>query len=532
MALEIAVKVAMANEGHQDLRSNVGARRDSNRTMNARESENATALYLSKSKFLNGMQCHKLLWHAYNAADKIPPPDAQTQAVFDQGHEIGSLAKTLFPDGIEIGGRVSDLDETLRLTKHALRLRKPLFEAAFASEGGYCRVDILVPRGIGDWDIVEVKSTTSVKEIHLHDLAFQCWVLAKAGLRIKARRLMHINKNYVREGPVDPQKLFLTEDVTTQVRELVRGVEGKVADQFKVIRQTGCPEIKIGPHCDDPYTCPLHNLCWSFLPPDNVLSLYRGARKGFRLLAEGITGLKDIPEGYRLTDNQLIQRRVAISGQPHVCKAEIRTFLRQLEYPVSYLDFETFGTAIPLFDHTRPYVQLPFQFSLHIVESPRSQPKHQMFLADGRADPRGEFLERLRECLPETGSIVVYNAWFELSRLRECCRLHRAHLPWLSGVEPRLVDLLKPFKAFDYYGPGQDGSASMKGVLPALTGRSYDHLAIQEGGAASREFLRVTFGEVAEQERQRVRRDLEAYCGQDTEGMIWIVSALEQVCQR
>ena len=234
--------------------------------------------------------------------------------------------------------------------------------------------------------------------------------LSRAGLGIAACRLMHINPDYVRQGPADPQKFFVTQDVTAQAHELFHGIEDKVSDQFMVIRQPECPEILIGPHCDDPYECPLHDQCWSYLPTDNVLTLYRGGKKGFKLLADGIFGIKDIPDGFPLTENQEIQRRVAVSGKPHVSKTAIRAFLGQLECPVSYLDFETFGTAIPLFDRTRPYEQVPFQFSLHVVGSPGSQPEHHMFLADGRVDPRPDFLQRLRDWLPDAGSIVVYNA--------------------------------------------------------------------------------------------------------------------------
>jgi hypothetical protein len=289
---------------------------------------------------------------------------------------------------------------------------------------------------------------------------------------------MHINPDYMRQGRVDPQKFFVTQDVTAQAHELFHDIEGKVSDQFKTIRQPKCPEIVIGPHCDDPYECPLHDQCWSFLPPDNVLTLYRGGKKGFRLLADGIFGIKDIPDEFPLTENQEIQRRVAMSGKPHISKAAIKTFLHQLQYPVSYLDFETLGTAIPLSDRTRPYEQVPFQFSLHVVGSPGSPPKHHMFLADGQADPRHEFLQRLRDWLPDAGSIMVYNAAFELGRLKEYCQLHPDFKLWLTGVEARMVDLLKPFRAFRYYAQGQNGSASMKAVLPALAGRSYDHLAI------------------------------------------------------
>ena len=152
--------------------------------------------FISKSKFLWGLQCPKLLWHAYTAKHLIPEPDVAQQAIYDQGHEVGALAKQLYPDGVEVGENVIDLDETLRLTTEALKLRRPLFEAAFAANGGYCRVDVLVPVRRDEWDIIEVKSTTSVKEVHLHDLAFQSWVLASAGLRVsqvglKSNRRVH-----------------------------------------------------------------------------------------------------------------------------------------------------------------------------------------------------------------------------------------------------------------------------------------------------------------------------------------------------
>ncbi len=174
----------------------------------------------------------------------------------------------------------------------------------------------------------------------------------------------------------------------------------------------------------------------------------------------------------------------------------------------------------------RPYLQIPFQFSLHVVRASGAKPEHVMFLANGQHDPRPEFMLKLREAIGRAGSIVAYNAAFELGRLKECCEAMPNFAPWLESVAGRVVDLLDPFKSFHYYHPDQEGSASMKAVLPALTGRGYEGLAIQEGGAASLEFLRVTFGEVSEAERRRVRRQLEEYCGQDTEGMIWIVDAL------
>jgi hypothetical protein len=155
-----------------------------------------------------------------------------------------------------------------------------------------------------------------------------------------------------------------------------------------------------------------------------------------------------------------------------------------------------------------------------------------MFLAEGRGDPRPAFMLRLRETIGNKGSVVAYNAEFEKGRMQECCEAMPNFSPWLAQVEGRIVDLLEPFRSFHYYHPAQGGSASMKAVLPVLTGKGYGHLAIQEGDTASREFLRVTFGNVPEDERRRVRKQLQQYCGQDTEGMIWIVDALTDLKRR
>jgi hypothetical protein len=484
---------------------------------------------ISKSKFIGGLQCQKLLWHAYNAKHLIPETDAATQAIFDQGHEVGALSRKMFPDGVEVGAGILAPQEVLPLTQEALKLRKPLFEAGFAAHGGYCRIDILRPAPNGAWDLIEVKSTGSLKEVHLEDLAFQTWLLRESGLKIRDCYLMHINKDFVRQGEIDPKKFFTLEQATAQVAALGRQVQGKLDEMFKVLRLPQSPDIRIGPHCDAPYTCALHDLCWNFLPQHSVFDLYRGGKKGFKLLDQGVTLLKDIPDNFKLTAFQVIQQQAVISGKPHIHQKAIAKFLAALVYPVSYLDFETFGTAIPLFDGVRPYQQVPFQFSLHTVPSPGAEPEHTMFLAEGRADPRLAFMRKLKDSIPPIGSIVAFNAPFELSRMEESCAALPEFSSWLKKIQDRVVDLLAPFRSFSYYHPAQQGSASMKAVLPALTGRSYEGLAIQEGGAASREFLRVTFGEVTEAERRRVRQDLEEYCGQDTAGMIWITDALRQV---
>jgi hypothetical protein len=212
-----------------------------------------------------------------------------------------------------------------------------------------------------------------------------------------------------------------------------------------------------------------------------------------------------------------------------ISKSDLRLFLNGLCYPMHFLDFETYSTAIPVFDLLRPFQRVPFQFSLHVQNSPDATLEHHSFLAEGEGDPRPEFLSHLRESIANCGSIIVYNAAFEKGVLEECAEALPELRSWVASLQPRFVDLLQPFRSFHYYHPRQRGSASMKAVLPALAGAGYDQLAIRNGDTASREFLRVTFGDFVTEDRQLVRRHLQEYCGLDTLGMYQIIQALNVV---
>ena len=229
---------------------------------------------ISKSKYLSGLQCHKLLWYYYNRSDEIPIPDAGTQAIFDMGHEVGKLAQSLFPGGIDIKWD-RDAEKMIEPTKKLLSERKPIFEAAVKYGSAYAIADILVPVDDSNWDLIEVKSSTAVKDINLPDVAIQCYVCRNSGIKLNKLFLMHINNQYVRQGDIEPDKLFTKEDITEQTQELVLQVEPNLEKMVKVIQGAECPDIKIGPYCRNPYECPLMGMCWAFLPESNVFSLYR-----------------------------------------------------------------------------------------------------------------------------------------------------------------------------------------------------------------------------------------------------------------
>jgi len=485
--------------------------------------------FLSKTKYTEGFQCPKLLWYEYNRKEQIPPPCASLQAIFDEGIKVGEFARMLFPDGIKLE-RNNFPEEQDRQSKEALKKRRPLFEAGFTANRAYSLADILLPVEGDKWDLIEVKSSTQLKDEHILDVAFQLYTYRNAGLNIRSCSLMHINNQYVRKGEIDPEGLFIKEDITDEAEQALPQTGQGIKRFLNIVAQHEEPMVAIGPHCNAPYECSLKGLCWSFLPCRNsISSLYRGGKRAFELMAAGITDICGIPANVKLSDNQYVQLAAHKNGKPYIDKNSVKQFLAKLFYPLYFLDFETVSGALPLYDNTRPYEQVPFQYSLHILDNPKAKPKHCSFLASDTTDPRQKILNSLRKLLKGSGSIVAYNAPFEISALERAANVYPEYAGWLGGIKGRVVDLLEPFRSFYYYHPGQEGSNSLKDVLPALTGISYKGMEISEGGQASREFARVAFGQgVSQDERARVYAALEKYCALDTKGMIDVLDALRR----
>ncbi len=480
---------------------------------------------LSKTKYLNGRQCLRYLWVLFNDPDRVLATDANRQYIFDQGHVVGELAKKLYPDGIDVpqDSFRGNIDQTIRLMEE----RKPLFEAGILADNLYSRVDVLYPADDESWDIIEVKSSTSAKDVHIQDAAYQRYCCRKMGLSIRKCYIAVINNKYVKEGEIDPEGFFNLLDITEDVLAVSDDIPNQVEEMYEAIERETCPEMIIGSHCRDPYDCPLEE-CWEHLPEGNVFTLYYSGKKSFGLYDRGIVSIKDIPIDYKLSEKQAIQKESLVTGETYLDKEAIKGFLASLEYPLYYMDFETINPAIPLFNGTRPYQHTPFQFSVHMVRDAHSNPEHYSFLVEGTQDPRPRLLEELQKILGDSGSIIAFNKGFEEGIIKDLGKAFPEYEDWVNQVLSRMVDLLVPFRNFDYYSPSQQGSASLKAVLPAVTGKGYEELDIADGQLASMLFEKVTYGEVSDDERNKVRSDLEKYCALDTEGMIWIVDKLKQ----
>jgi hypothetical protein len=397
---------------------------------------------LTKSRYLSGLQCPKLLWFQCRRADQVPQSDDATSTSFEEGREVGELARRLFPGGTLATKCPIDAELSGGQTDGALRAGRALFEPACSFQGAYARADILIPvRGEG-WDLMEVKATTSVDDLHIQDLAFQAHVFAASGVKLRRSLLLHLNGHYLKCGSIDPNNLFVAEDVTDAVAQEHGNVAERIDELQSVIRHQEPPEVNIGRDRDHPYECPLKSRCWAFLPEHHVAELHRGKQKAFALLADGISRIVDIPSPVALSPLQKIQRRAIVGGRPQVNRAALGRFLTTLKYPVHSMDFETYQTAIPRHEGTQPYQQIPFQFSLHLRRTPGAPVEHRAWLADGAEDPRREFLRNLYAAVETGGSIVVYNAAFEKRVLRECAEAFPENAGWIKDATSRMVDLL------------------------------------------------------------------------------------------
>jgi hypothetical protein len=463
---------------------------------------------LTKSRYVQSVRCARLAWLAEHNPDVLE----RTSAHMLEGQRVGEFARTLYPDGILVKG-----ENALEQTQAALATGKPVFEATFQVNNEFCKVDILVPTSAG-YEVLEVKSSTSVKPDHKSDVSFQANLLTKAGLNVTRAAVVHVNKDFRKRGPIDPNEFFTLEDVH------VEDTSKQTANALRVLASDD-PRTPIGSQCGTSgkrSECPAKAFCWQFLPDDNVLQLYHDKKIGFALLDEGVQTITAVPDG-RLEGRHLIQQEALKTNAPVIDEKPLRIFLDKLVFPLYFFDLETIGPAMPLHDGAKPYQAIPFQFSLHVLEENGTVTHHE-FLAD-KHEPRRGFANALA-FLGETGTILAYNAGFEKGVLRDLAVWDEELAPRIDAINSRFVDLIDPFKQFWYYHPAQQGSCSLKAVLPALTGISYEHLDIKKGDVAASEYYRVTYENPAADDKAAVREALLRYCELDTHAMLEIYRVL------
>jgi hypothetical protein len=492
---------------------------------NASAIEKKSVQYLSKSLFIRGLQCHKSLYLEKFHPELKVETSAETQALFDSGHRVGEAAHGLFPGGILVPYIENNIAEQLRQTQEAMNNKtKVIYEASFQHDEIFVKVDILRKNRTG-WELYEVKGGTSLKPVYVEDAALQYHVLTGAGIKVSKVFISYINNGYVRNGELDVRQLFTCEDITAQVKEKQPDVVDQLNKQRRMLHGK-LPKIDIGPHCSDPYTCSFREHCWQHIPADSVFDLREKGIDPFDLYTQGIIEQKDIPLD-TLNKRQRQQVESIRTKQNTIDPEKIALFLETLSYPLYFLDFETFMSAIPLHDGVKPYQHLPFQYSLHYRKKKGGKLYHTEFLALPAIDPRKPFLKSLLADMPENVCILTYNMAFEKRVLSELAARYPEHQQKIDNWKENILDLMVPFRQRDVYYWQFKGSYSIKSVLPVLVPElSYAELEIADGGAAMSAYHQMCAAKDDPKSLAKIRKDLLAYCKLDTLAMVRILDCL------
>jgi len=486
-------------------------------------------LSLSKSKYCGLWQCPKIAWLNKYKPDEMVINDA-IQSRMDTGNMVGDLAMGLFGEFVEVtayNGEKLDLSQMIVRTQEEMEKGTPVIcEASFSYNGLYCAVDILRKDGDG-WAIYEVKSSTSAeKDVYTADVAYQKYVLQNCGVNLTNVYLVCLNNDYVFDGTLDLHQLFKITDITVPVAFEQRNLAANLSIGERLLNDPNEPEIDISERCMHPYECAYWKYCTRHIPKPSVFDLYRMPfQKKLDCYKHGMFRYEDLILTSGITnEKQLRQMEYSLSDKgTYLDKEGICAFLNTLSYPLYFLDFETMQLPVPQFPGTKPYQQIPFQYSLHYIEEPDGELKHKEFLGVSGEDPRRAIAESLCRDIPMNTCVTAYNRGFECGRIKELACAFPDLAEHLLNIRSNIQDLLTPFQSGYYYNRDMGGSFSIKSVLPALypddPELDYHNLeGIHNGSEAMTIFPMIK--DMSPEEQAIARKNLLAYCKLDTLAMV------------
>lgn len=491
---------------------------------------------LSKSKLMAFRQCPRRLWLETHRPD-LREDSSSTQASFAVGHQVGDIARKLYDPrgkGALVDPQSEGFDACFSRTQELLQSNGPIFEAGFRAEGALAFADVMLVHkraGRRSWRMVEVKSSTSVKDYHEDDAAVQAFVARACGVPLSAIALAHIDSSWVYPGGGDYAGLLIENDLSEQAFAREDEVRGWIGQAQQVASAATEPRIATGKQCSTPYECGFYAHCQSQEPQaEHPIQWLPGSRTKVleaHIAAHGVTEMRDLPDEL-LNERQRRVKKTSLSGQVHFDQTATAQALAGHRLPAYFMDFETIQFAVPIWKGTRPYQQIPFQFSVHRI-SRTGQIDHRAFLDLSGKDPSRAFAESLIAACGQRGPIFVYNAGFETARIRELAQRFPRLSEALLALNERVVDLL-PIAREHYYHPRQKGSWSIKAVLPAICpDLDYASLdGVQDGGMAMEAFLEALAPQTSSVRKTEIERQLLDYCALDTYALVRLWKAFTQ----
>jgi predicted RecB family nuclease len=482
-------------------------------------------MHLSKSRFVAGGQCHRLLWWKVHDPGAVElQPDKVLQDRFDQGSQVGELARARFAGGTLIDLPYHDFANRVAQTEQALRSHAPaIFEASFFANDTFVAVDVLARVG-SEWRLIEVKSSSSLKDEHIADAAVQAYVLGRSGIDVPAVDIMHLNKEFRFPAQGD---LFVRSDVTAAVREVLPSIPQEIDAQLDMLNGP-LPDVPIGLHCSEPRDCPFMQRCWP-QSANHITKLYRvGAKTADGYMRAGVHNIEDIPATKKLSFTAKRQIRAIKEGRL-IVEPGLARALEPFDGKLGFLDFETIARAVPVWPGMAPWEQAAAQFSYH-ESTPEGGYTHVGYLAEGAQDARPELARAMIAATAGADKVVTYTS-FEKTRIRGLQLAVPELKSELEALEQKLIDLHPLIRDYMYH-PDFHGSFSLKYVLtPLVPELTYSDLVIVDGLVASVEIARLLFvaQKISPEERDRVRKDLLDYCERDTWAMVRLLETVREL---
>ncbi|TGL34535.1 DUF2779 domain-containing protein [Leptospira koniambonensis] len=476
---------------------------------------------LGRSAFQTGQYCELQFWkflkepnHEFDISNQFISPKQKAL--------LKDIAGSLFPDAKHAGYKDSK-------TRSYLDSKQPVKGACVRTKFFDTRADFLIPNEEG-WQVIIIKASSSAKRTHISELSFIRMVLEEAGYKVSSTQVWTISSEYSYTGAeIDPNRLFHKKDCSKETLANIEGIKEKAYQLLEVLEKDKIPSITSSKHCDHPRNCIHPESCYSDSPPGDLFTLREGKDLTLTLWNQGIRNLSEVEPDSEFTHRQKIQVEAIKTGKEYLDTDSLLAFLNKLKFPLYCLDFETINPPVPVYKDTHPFQHVPFLYSLHVIRKDlKEKPEEYTYIDDHEKDPRLGILESLSSQIKPGGTILAFNDSFEKRCLKESVQAYPKYKEWFQSIEPDFLDLAKPFWDYDYYHPAQEGTTSLKVVLPVLTGANYKELTINAGHIANSEFLRIKTENVSDQERRSVESDLIAYCKMDTYALILILRALAE----
>jgi hypothetical protein len=490
--------------------------------------------HITKTIYLEFLTCAKNAWlkqYKPELASKFEL-SAFEKSLVANGNLVELWARKLFPSGILI----EEFGEAATTkTQQYIKDKQPvIFQSTFILGKFLARNDVLEYDKDNDcWNLYEIKGTNTLKENgedrdHVEDAAFQYVVLRDYGVKIGRVNIIHLNKEYIRGNEINIHELFIIDDVTDKILEREESTRVKMNKAEESLFQKDENALEC--------TCIYQgrsNHCSTFhyshpeVPEYSIHDLSRiglSKKKLAELVNSGILDISDISDDFKLSDTQRNQTDVHKSQVPIIDHVAIKNELESLNYPLYFLDYETYPPAIPLFKGFKPYQHIPFQFSLHVLNSPDGDIEHHEYLHTDNSNPTEGIISALKESIGPEGNVIVWYKPFERTRNSELGELSPDNREFLADINNRIYDLMDVFHKQMHVHPNFKGSTSIKKVLPVLVPElSYKELEIKEGGSAMEAWFEKILNASSEEEKNETAKNLLKYCHMDTYAMyaIW-----------